>query len=984
MKKKALLARGIAAIMALLLFLTVTASTLMFQFAGVINQALGVSTTKIVMTDNNLENNSAYYDSEFGTDYANKQSALMLELAAATENVLQAEEGTVLMKNDNAALPLMEGNRITIFGNGSFYSNAAESTVESIPTMTFNTSMQKVLGDTNVNLTLAEKVYCNLQKSSNSEIVEAPIEEVKAYESTWKNDYNDAAVVVLTRVGGEDTDTSMYAADGTPFLDLQPNEKELLSYLAEQKEAGVFKKIILVLNTEHMMELGWLDDYSVDACVLAGMPGAVGFEGVANVISGKVNPSGKTVDTYAVSSFSAPAVTYAVDHTQVWGNVDEVNANCADATNGGREVDSYVIYAEGIYVGYKYYETRYEDCVMGTGSADSAVGVTTGQKWNYNDEVVFTFGHGLSYTTFEQELLNVSYNGSTDKYEVDVKVTNTGEVAGKSVVEVYAQTPYGEYEKENLIEKSAVSIVGFAKTQELEPNASETVTVEVERYMLASYDENKERGYILSAGDYYLSIGDNAHDALNNILSAKGYTVSDGMDDAGDAGKTYGWNQEEIDTSSYAFSRYTQEEVTNQFDYADLNDYGVEFTYLSRSDWNATYPEKAVVVEATDEMIEDLGLDWYETPNDAPSVSSFTQGADNGLSFVDMRLTDYDDENWDLFLDQLSVDEMTRLTADTFGAAGIDNVNLPAQVRADDNLSAGTMIATGQEALSWVSEPMTARTWNTERFSERGRYLALESAFCGMNEIWYGGGNIHRTPFGGRNAQYCSEDGNFGYIVTSHEAKAMQDNGITYCIKHFALNDQETSRESLSTFATEQAIREEYLRVFEGAICEGGALGVMASFNRVGVIYAAVNKELLTSVLRNEWGFKGHVTTDGFSSASSYKTHFSEMIAAGIDYLCLDPGETGAAVKAAIDSGDGYMMECLRRTAKNNIYVASRSTSVNGLSSNSVVITVVPWWEITMLIATAVFAAGFVVCVVLMVLLGRNHKQKMEEGRNLR
>ena len=388
MKRKTAIFRGAAAVMAFLLLLTVSASTLMFQYAGAINSALNVSTNRIVTLDDTAQVDTAYYTSEFGVDYTNKQSALQLEMAVAAENVFQAEEGTVLLRNEGGALPLAQGSRVTIFGNGSVHSTAANSSISSIPTATFNSAMQKVLGEGNVNLTLADNVYSKLGATSNTEVVEAPIADVQAQQSSWQSDYNDAAVVMFSRVGGESNDDALIGVDGRHMLGLSTNEEALISYLSDQKADGVFGKIVAVINSEQMMELGWLEEYGVDACVLCGDPGALGFEGVANVLSGKVNPSGRTVDTYAANSLSAPAVTYAGDNTQMWGNYQDVNAYCTDTTNDGREIDYYLIYAEGIYVGYKYYETRYEDAVMGMGNASSSMGSSTNSGWSYGDEVV--------------------------------------------------------------------------------------------------------------------------------------------------------------------------------------------------------------------------------------------------------------------------------------------------------------------------------------------------------------------------------------------------------------------------------------------------------------------------------------------------------------------------------------------------------------------------------------------------------------------
>ena len=986
MNRKSAIFRGLAAVMAFLLFVTVSGSNLMFQYAGVINSELNVSTSKVIEQDSDASaENLFYYDTRYGTDINNKQATLQVELDAATENIKQAEEGSVLLKNDNQALPLAEKSRITVFGNGSCNSVGTSSgtAFEAIPSVSLNSALQTALGEENVNLVLAQTVYQGLKATSNTDVVEAPIGDVTAHEDTWQNDFNDAAVVMFSRIGSESNESAMYTSEGLHYLGLQTNEQNLMAYLKSQKEAGVFDKIIVLINADQMMELDWLDDYDVDACVLAGLPGDVGFTGLANILVGKMSPSGRTVDTYAANSLSAPAITYAGDNTRMWANTDWVHANSGDYSETNTSyIDNYVIYAEGIYVGYKYYETRYEDTVMGTGNASSAVGSSTNGIWNYTDEVVFPFGYGLSYTTFEQELLGVKFDANADEYLVQVKVTNTGDAAGMSVVEVYAQTPYGSYEKENLVEKAAVQFVGMEKTDTLEPGQSITVSVPVERYMLASYDSNGAAGYILSAGDYYLSVGDNAHDALNNILTAKGYTTADGMDYDGDRAKTYTWNQEELDSDTYNTSRFTDTEVTNAFEYANLNYYGVDFTYLSRSDWAGTYPSEPVEVTVTEQMLTDIDSVWYEQTEDAPAVSDFTQGADNGLTLADMRTVEWeDDETWNALLDQMTVDDMASLLSDNRGNAAIESIGMPSIERNDDGMGVGgTLSSVGKSAIDWVSEVMTSRTWSKERFSARGEMLALEATYSGINEIWYGGGDLHRTPIGGRNWQYYSEDGNFGYIVGAHEAKAMQDMGVIYAIKHFALNDQETERGGLSTFATEQAIREIYLRSFEGAFCEGGAMGVMTGFNRIGPVYNATNRNLLTTVLRNEWGYRGRVTTDGFGIAVLYQHHFAEQLISSVTYCCVDAGAYCAGIKALVDAGDGYILQCLRQATKYNLYAISRTIAQNGLSNSAIIVTIVPWWQTTLLAATAVFAVGFVGCgAASIVLANKGGKAKKEQ-----
>lgn len=732
MKKKAAIARGVASVMAVTMFTSVSASVLMFDNAGVINQALNLSTSKIVELGDGEATNTVYYDNPYGTDTSDRQATMNMELAVAAENISQAEEGAVLLKNENAALPITTGQRITIFGNGSYNSvdsasNAVNSTsFDAIPAVGLVDSLQTALGADNVNTALSS-VYTPMSLTTNKEVSEAPIDQIKAQESSWQSDYNDVAVVTFTRAGSEGNDSALTTAEDRNYLGLSKNEEDLLSYLQSQKQAGVFSKIVAVINSDQAMELGWVDEYDVDACLLSGLPGAVGWTGIANVMTGKVSPSGHTVDTYAANSLSSPAITYAAGNAMDWTNKDWLLANATDNDGNGTNILHYTIYAEGIYIGYKYYETRYEDTVMGTGNADGAAGASVGNAWAYSNEVVYPFGYGLSYTTFDQTLEGVTFDADSDMYQVSVRVKNTGSVAGKSVVEVYAQTPYGSYEQENQVEKASIQLVGFEKTAMLQPGEEATVTVPVERYFLASYDSKGAAGYILSAGDYYLAVGDDAHDALNNVLAAKGYTAADGMTADGNAAKVYSWNQAELDTTTYKMSRVDDTvEVTNQFDHADLNNYGIEMTYLSRSDWQNTYPVERMALAMNDALLEDLNLDWYEKPADAPEVSDFTQGADNGLTFSDMRLIPWEDEDtWNKFIDQLTVDEMASLLMDSRGSNPIESIAMPAAGRTDDNSGFGQLISEGTNGIKWVTEPITARTWNKELFESRAASWAL-------------------------------------------------------------------------------------------------------------------------------------------------------------------------------------------------------------------------------------------------------------------
>ncbi len=958
MKKRSYLFRGLAAVMGVLMFLSISLSTLALGNKTTVNDMFGVSSSVIVGGDD--DSFPIYVENDYGYDSTALQAAYY-DAAAAAQEI--AEEGMTLLKDENDALPLAEGSRITLFGNASVNSNIyVANSPDYIPYATYVGAMQDVFGADNVNTTLCENVYEGMDSTGTSTVAEAPLSEVQAYESTWQNDYNDAAVVVLARNGSEGNDVYQYAsddtyADGSPrrMMDLSTNEEALISYLQEQKNAGVFGSVIVVVATDFDMEFDFLTEYDVDACLLCGCTGSYGCNAVAEVLAGQVNPSGRTVDTYAASSVSAPAVVNAGwEGYSTWTNADELNEY--DQINNDINIDYYVVYAEDIYVGYKYYETRYEDTVMGTGNASSTAGTFMSEgDWNYADEMCFTLGYGLSYTTFDQTLESVTYDADTHTYTLTVTVTNTGDVAGQDVVEVYAQTPYGDYEKENRLEKSAIQLLTYAKTDLLEPGESQTMELEALEYFLASYDTYGAGTYVLSAGDYYLAIGSDAHDALNNVLAAKGYTTADGMTADGDAAKTYTWNQASLDKDTYAVSYYNDTEVVNVFDDADINYYDdYEYTYLTRSDWEGTWPVRQEWA-ATQQMMDALSNYYYETPEDAPEVSSFTQGEDSGLTLVDMIGVDFDDEKWDTFLNQLTIEQLADTT--TTSLTAVSELEIPSQGRGDDDQQgAGTLI-------NWPSHPLTARTWDTNMNTLRGHYEGLTCYLNGMDEIWYGAANIHRTSFGGRVGQYWSEDAVLDYWNGYYEAEAMQAEGVTMCVKHMCCNDQEAQRTGLSVFVNEQTLREIYLRAFEGSFA-GGALGVMTTTGRVGPTLGKNYAAMLTDVLKGEWGFKGHVTSDGYVNTGYYNNSLEEFDA-GMDYSCLDSNRVnGTRVVNAINDGDGHMLEVLREAAKRNLYVAAQSARMNGLGSGAVYVPIAPTWQVVLVVADIVLAVLFVLCLI--------------------
>lgn len=517
-------------------------------------------------------------------------------------------------------------------------------------------------------------------------------DEVKA---TWVNNYNDAAIVMFARQGGEHEDMNMYdmhaytdqerdydyrnsTRDGRQSsIALIPQEKDLLGMLKEEKSAGRLKKIIVLLNTSSQMEVDWLDEYDVDACMFVGALGAQGARGISSILSGDTNPSGHLVDTYAVDSRSAPACVNSLENTPTYTNYEEIEEYTQENTQDqwvNKGSGAYLSFqAESIYIGYKYYETRYEDSVFGVGNASSAKGASRGaSEWSYENEVVYPFGYGLSYTMFDQTLGDVRYDPDTDTYKVEVTVTNTGNVAGKSVVQVYAQTPYGDYEKANKVEKSAVQLVGFGKTDNLDPGEPQTLTVDVDRYLLASYDYVGAKGYILSEGTYYLAIGDNAHDALNNIIRAK------------------------------------DEDITGLVAVGG----GEEIVYMTRSNWSGTYPTpKQLTINA--DLAE--ALDYDRPVEEDPEATMPEYGKSNGMSLIMLRDLPYNDPAWGDLLDQMTFDEQANMLASSFRTTqAVQSINKPATRENDGPMGIRSAHSNGMWSTTFPCAPIIAATFNTD------------------------------------------------------------------------------------------------------------------------------------------------------------------------------------------------------------------------------------------------------------------------------
>ena len=748
--------------------------------------------------------------------------------------------------------------------------------------------------------------------------------------------------------------------DGTDALQLTQEEKDLLAMAREN-----FDKVIVLINSTNAMQCDFLtdDSYGVDAALWIGYTGTWGLNAVADILTGEVNPSGHLVDTYCNDNSTAPSLVNFYG-TQYANATEDNNAEWYDFMLDGNKY--YNVYSEGIYIGYRYYETRYEDAVLGQGNAGD---------YDYNANVAYPFGYGLSYTTFDWSNFKSSYDAATDSFNVSVDVKNTGSVAGKEVVQVYFQSPYTDYDKQNKVEKAAVELCGFGKTEILEPGASETVTVNVPRSELAAYDANGAKTYILDAGDYYLTAAHDSHDAINNVLAAKGYTVENGMTADGNADMAWNYNVASLDKDTYSVSAVTGEAITNQFDNADPSYYGMDgINYLSRSDWQGTWPQ-VVTLEANEALIADLNMTGNYTADPDSDAVMPTMGADNGMTLGMMIGKSYDDPDWDKLLDQVTFDEMAKLIGQGYhNTAMVQSVSKPSTL--DDNGPQGftqslTGISTNHCAYS--DENIMAATFNTELMEEVGKCIGNDVMDLGASGLYGPAMDTHRNAYCGRNFEYYSEDGFLSGKIAAAEISGIQSKGVYVYMKHFALNDSETKCRCISTWANEQSIREIYLKPFEMSVTEGGAKAVMNAFARVGAVWSGADAGLMTNVLRNEWGFDGFVLTD-FSGNPMFT-------ARGIALRTFDAAYGVLAGTDSWDSSDVQwttelttqykdcpeVVQAMRQSTHRILYVIANSCAMNGFTADTKIVKVTPWWQTALIVLDVVLAVLTVLCIVMLV-----------------
>ncbi len=962
-KKGSLLWAVLTAVTALLLVVCIVAIPVTSAFATAINVALGAKTQEVIP-----DPDAKIY---FWSDYENEEDLVAFEKQLCRD--IEAEGAALLVNRDNT-LPLAQGTKFTPFSQSSFnllYGGTGSGQVSADDAISLKAAMDGVFGENSVNPEQwkfyagagYKRVNADTTGGSQAQyrINEIPWEKYDATASTWPA-YGDVALVVLARSGGEGADLPSglpeleeYMTDGD-YLRLCKEEVEMFENLEKLKADGTFKKIVVLLNSSNALQLDFVDDYGIDAVLWIGDVGMTGITAVADILAGNVNPSGRIVDTFLKDNHSAPAM-------QNFGAYPYTNGADYDVASAQNNTDpgigkcnrDYVVYQEGIYVGYRYYETRYEDYVLGQGNAGN---------YDYSADVAFPFGFGLSYTEFEYSNFSVREQGDTFQVEVDVK--NTGAVDGKHTVQIYFQSPYTQYDIDNQVEKAAVELCGFDK-KEIKAGATEHFTITVEKEDLTSYDHMNAKTYILEDGDYYFTVGKDAHDAVNNILAAKGADASR-MTGTGNAALASKWNNPAFDKTTYAVSSATGKPITNLFEDADLNKYpgaeGQTITYLTRNDWTGTFPT-TVSLKITQQMWKD-GLSHDEGDRkamvetakgrywaDASMPQVGVAGTLNAGMFAE---TGADDPSWEQLVSQIPYSEMTNLIYNGFHLTQpVPSINLPGTN--DENGPQGftKSLMGGSSAMAYTSEDVMAATFNLELIEHMGKCIgedflhATDDSGTVFSGIYGPGANIHRTPYSGRNFEYYSEDGWLSGRVAAVEVAAIQDRGVYVFTKHFALNDQEEGRYGISTWSNEQAIRELYLEGFEGSVARGGGMGVMSSFNRLGVTWSGAHHGLMTGILRDEWGMKGAAITD--CSVMAGYMDYRLGVLAGQDLW--DGYSMGMATLDGLE-GDPAIVSAVQNAVKHIAYSITHSHAMN--VGNATVRSITPWWQTALYAATGVMA----------------------------
>lgn len=1014
--------RGITTTFAALLALSLTGTSAVQGFRTDINKFLGTTSTRF-MSDEGVDASKTY---TYKSDYSSTKE-LVQSIRDLSEQV--SEQGSVLLKNDGA-LPLSknETKKVSLLGFSSYYpvqggdmgSVVSQNKGTDADTVDMVTAFKEK--GFSVNKTL-QNMYESMKDSFSTEInnfgqkttvnrITAPMigekfsgkepsqDQLNKASSDWKSSLNDNNVMIVTiaRAAGENR-AYLPGKDGVDGKDgqsdplgLTDNERGLIDAAVQAKKSNGGKVIVLINSANAMQIQELADNAGVDAIMQIGLPGAYGFYGVADLLSGDADPSGHLSDTWVSNNASSPAVNNYGDYE--WTNADTSHT-----------INSEIVQAEGIYTGYKYYETRYFDERLGQGKASSTVGSTNGGSWNYDNEVTYPFGYGLSYTTFDQKLDSVDVDLAAKTVTAKVTVTNTGDAAGRSVVQLYDSVPYTDYDKKHNVEKPAVQLLDYGKTKELKPGESQTLTITADAQYMASWDSTAKNlkgtkgTYILDEGEYVFAIGDDAHDAANNVLAKQGASTE------GDAGNAASWTLDKLDSTTFAVSK-NGTKVENQLQDADLNTWmSNTVTYLSRSDWQRTWPKTYKDLTATDKMLKGgLTNDTYEIKANG-DTSSVTWGASGDLTLATLKGAGINDSRWDKLINQMKLSEALIRTA--FGGTStkaIESITSPEVIQndgpngfasytlgqyANTDKSSGDPYAVdandknlGYSMGVMASETVLGQTFSKELAKEWGKAIGNYSIWANTTILWGVGTNLHRTAYNARNHEYYSEDP----VLTSFQAAASISAAKKYgCIlapKHYAFNDTEINRTGVATFMTEQKAREGELRAHQSTVEDAGTLGMMSGYNRIGVTSTNASTGLMLGILRGEWGFKGILSED-FIMDNEYQ-NLRAAAYNGVTMLTSTGDDSMDAVAKlwpywTVDNvqQDTKLMKALHRNMKWQNYAYANSNAMDGLNSTTRIEHVRTWYD-NVLTGASVVTGLLTLLGVVMYVVSRRGRSELQ------
>ena len=1015
--------RGLAALMTCLMVLSIVGTGVANTYRGALDDTLGTESYVTINDDS---------AARFKTDYATIE-----DMAAAARDIAirEGEEGTVVMKNDNGVLPLKANANVALFGLAAYNvygpkgGNAdAASLADALAGAGLNVNetlkdyyMTNIINmhtemranrwtGKEVPTTVYDHMYVSAPGDwTTYQIAEVPPAEFEALgvPANWKEAIakDSIGICVFARGAGEGNtykpgSALNYAGEATGEDPLKLSADELAVVEAAKETCS---KVIVLLNTGNNMMIADIAEggsHEVDGICYIGCPNDYQTIGIANVLTGKVNATGALASAFVRDHQSIPAVQnvggdYFADYEIVCrnddprypgkeiGNIGTGSFGGADTYNGGM----YIVEAEGIYVGYKYYETRYFDAVMGQGNANSAAGATQGSAWNYGDEMLYTFGHGLSYLDYTQTIKSVTVDRSVNgNITAVVEVKNNSNQDGKFLTQLYVQQPYTDYDRTNLVEKSAVMFLNSAKV-DVAAGKSKEVTITIPTKYLASYDANNAKTYILDAGDYYFTAAAGAHEAVNNILAAQGKTVADGMDAAGSKA-VVSWKLDQLDNTTFAIANNTT--VTNVADDADLN-YWLPgtVTYLTRQDWN-TFPInynklnlKIADSPKKDQWIAEMRGETY-TISDTGAAAEAVPGPKFTASEIGAeQLNNINDPYWDKLVHAITIDEA--VGAVIHGGSRSDtltNIDNPVVIQNEGptGISAGyTDEATGKTYKFNVnSQTLLGCSFNPELAYQWGLVEGNSCLWVERYDLWGSGLTLNRTPYNGRNYEYISEDPMLTNVIGREVIQGCSDKGIINGPKHMGFNDQEHNRAGISAYMTEQKFRETDLRGFEGALSDAFGMGVMIAFNRIGATNASHHVGMIQKIVRGEWGFKGLISTDMMNNYLYFNAE--SMVMAGITQVAdfaadnshINLGEGGVdAVWPHISletvSKDSNLVEQARENLKYQLYIFANSAILN-ISTQRVN----TWWDTALTVTTyasSILAVLFFLAWVVLTLL---------------